>query len=46
VIEPLALTVSYDLFARQRAADPWSVAHDINLGVRLDLVRTLQLFSY
>jgi hypothetical protein len=46
VIEPLALTVSYDLFARQRASDPWSVAHDINLGVRLDLVRTLQLFSY
>lgn len=46
VIEPLAITVSYDLFARQRAGDPWSVAHDVNLGVRLDLVRTLQLFSY
>lgn len=46
VIEPVAITVAYDLFARQRASDSWSVAHDLNLGVRLDLVRAVQLFSY
>jgi hypothetical protein len=46
LFEPLAVTVSYDLFARQRVDEPWALSHDVNLGLRLDLLRTLQLFSY
>lgn len=46
IFAPLAVTVSYDLFARQRVDDPWAVSHDVNLGLRLDLLKTLQLFAY
>ena len=46
IFAPLAVTISYDLFARQRLEDPWAVSHDVNLGLRLDLLKTLQLFSY
>ena len=46
IIAQLAVTLSYDLFARQRVDDPWAVSHDVNLGLRLDLLKTLQLFAY
>ncbi len=46
IFAQLAVTLSYDLFARQRVDDPWAVSHDINLGLRLDLLKTLQLFAY
>lgn len=46
IFAPLAVTISYDLFARQRSEAAWGVSHDINLGLRLDFLKTLQLFSY
>jgi hypothetical protein len=46
IFAPLAVTISYDLFARQRSEAEWGVSHDVNLGLRLDLLKTLQLFSY
>ena len=46
IFAPLAVTLSYDLFARQRADDPWAVSHDVNLGLRLDVLKTMQLFAY
>lgn len=46
IFAPLAVTVSYDLFARHREGSDWALAHDVNLGLRLDLLKTLQLFAY
>lgn len=46
IFAPLAVSISYDLFARQRSEDAWSISHDVNLGLRLDILKTLQLFSY
>ncbi|MDB4930419.1 MAG: hypothetical protein JWM10_2903 [Myxococcaceae bacterium] len=49
IFAPLAVSVSYDLFARQAgdsSLSPWALSHDVNLGLRLDLLKTLQLFAY
>ncbi len=46
IFAPLAVTISYDLFARHREGADWALAHDVNLGLRLDLLKTLQLFAY
>lgn len=46
IFAPLAVTLSYDLFARHREGADWALAHDVNLGLRLDLLKTLQLFAY
>lgn len=46
IIEPLSITVAFDLFARRRQSDPWAFSNDLNLGLQVDLLRTLQLFRY
>ena len=49
IFAPLAVSISYDLFAREAggASDgTWALSHDVNLGLRLDLLKTLQLFAY
>ncbi|MBI5512606.1 MAG: 5'-nucleotidase C-terminal domain-containing protein [Deltaproteobacteria bacterium] len=46
LFEPLSVSVTYDLFGRLRSGAPSALAHDLNLGLQLDLLRTVQLFGW
>lgn len=46
LFDVLALTMSYDIFARAVGELPWAVAADANIGLKVTLDRMFQSFSW
>jgi len=46
LFEPLAITLTYDLFARAANGSPLGVASEATLGLRVNLARAVQAFAH